>query len=41
MTIDDGVGYGEPFQRATSSLRFDGLGVRLDNLALAERHRRG
>jgi hypothetical protein len=36
MTIDDGVGYGEPFQRATSSLRFDGLGVRLDNLALAK-----
>ena len=36
MTIDDGVGYGEPFQRATSALRFDGLGVRLDNLALAK-----
>ena len=36
MTIDEGVGYGEPFQRATSSLRFDGLGVRLDNLVLSK-----
>ena len=36
MTIEDGVGYGEPFERATSSLRFDGLGVRVDNLALAK-----
>ena len=24
MTIDDGVAYGEPFQKATASLRFDG-----------------
>ena len=36
MTIDDGVGYGEPFQKATASLRFDGAGVRLDDLALAK-----
>jgi translocation and assembly module TamB len=36
MTIDDGIAYGEPFDRATSSLRFDGRGVRLDNLALAK-----
>ena len=36
MTIDDGVAYGEPFQQATSSLRFDGTGVRLDNLNLAK-----
>jgi hypothetical protein len=36
MTIDDGVGYGESFQRATSSLRFDGTGVRIDNLQLAK-----
>ena len=36
MTIDEGVGYGEPFQRATSSLRFDGSGVRVDNLQLAK-----
>jgi hypothetical protein len=34
MTIDDGVAYGEPFQQATSSLRFDGRGVRLDNLEM-------
>ncbi len=32
MTIDDGVAYGEPFQRGTASLRFDGKGVRLDSL---------
>jgi len=36
MTIDDGTAYGEPFSKATSSLRFDGLGVRLDNLSLAK-----
>ena len=41
MTIDDGVAYGEPFQKATASLRFDGTGVRLDGLNLAkdDRHR--
>jgi hypothetical protein len=32
MTIDDGVAYGEPFQKATASLRFDGTGVRLDGI---------
>jgi hypothetical protein len=36
MTITDGVAYGEPFQEATSPLRFDGTGVRLDNLNLAK-----
>src|SRR6185295_9503952 len=36
MTIEDGVGYGESFQRAASSLRFDGKGVRIDNLELAK-----
>lgn len=36
MTIDDAVAYGEPFQRATASLRFDGEGVRLDGLNLAK-----
>ncbi|HXI29114.1 MAG TPA: translocation/assembly module TamB domain-containing protein [Vicinamibacterales bacterium] len=36
MTIDDGVAYGEPFQKATSSLRFDGRGVRLDNLNMTK-----
>jgi hypothetical protein len=36
MTVDEGVAYREPFQRATSALRFDGLGVRLDNLSLVK-----
>lgn len=36
MTIDDGVAYGEPFQKATSALRFDGKGVRLDGIAMAK-----
>lgn len=36
MTIDEGVAYGEPFQRAASSLRFDGTGVRIDNLSLTK-----
>ncbi|PYR25936.1 MAG: hypothetical protein DMF98_10565 [Acidobacteria bacterium] len=30
MTIEKGVAYGEPFEKAASSLRFDGAGVRLD-----------
>ncbi len=30
MTIDRGVAYGESFETATSSLRFEGNGVRLD-----------
>ncbi len=36
MTIDDGVAYGEPFQKATAALRFDGRGVRMDSLNLAK-----
>jgi hypothetical protein len=32
MTIDDGVAYGEAFQKASASLRFDGAGVRLDGI---------
>src|SRR5471030_2727088 len=36
MTITDGVAYGEPFQTATSSLGFDGTGVRLDALNLTK-----
>lgn len=36
MTIDDGVAYGEPFQKAAASLRFDGKGVRLDSIAMAK-----
>ena len=35
MTVDDGVAYGEVFQTATASLRFDGSGVRLDGLTIA------
>jgi translocation-and-assembly-module (TAM) inner membrane subunit TamB-like protein len=36
MTIDDGVAYGEPFQKATASLRFEGDGVRLDAANIAK-----
>ena len=36
MTIEDGVAYGEPFQNATASLRFDGTGVRLDGIEIAK-----
>ena len=36
MTIDEGVAYGEPFQKATASLRFDGTGVRLDGIDIAK-----
>src|SRR5262249_31007941 len=36
LAIDDGVAYGEPFERATASLRFDGSGVRLDNIQMAK-----
>jgi translocation-and-assembly-module (TAM) inner membrane subunit TamB-like protein len=36
MTIENGVAYGEPFERATAALRFDGTGVRLDNIAIAK-----
>jgi hypothetical protein len=36
MTIDDGVAYGEPFQKATAAVRYDGVGVRLDNVQLAK-----
>ena len=40
MTIDDGVAYGEPFQKADASLRFDGAGVRLDGITIVRRRRR-
>ena len=30
LEIADGVAYGEPFERASASLRFEGAGVRLD-----------
>ena len=36
MRIDEGVAYGEPFQNATASLRFDGTGVRLDGIEIAK-----
>lgn len=36
MTIDDVEAYGEPFQRATASLRFDGAGVRLDSVSMSK-----
>ena len=36
MTIDDGTAYGEPFEKAKASLRFDGSGVRLDNAVIAK-----
>jgi translocation and assembly module TamB len=36
MTIGNGVAYGEPFQTASSSLRFEPRGVRLDDLALTK-----
>jgi translocation and assembly module TamB len=32
LAIDNGVAYGEPFETATASLRFEGAGVRLDAL---------
>ena len=32
LVIDKGVAYGEPFDTATSSLRFEGTGVRLDSI---------
>jgi hypothetical protein len=36
MTIDDGIAYGEPFQKATASLRFDGAGVRMDGVNIVK-----
>lgn len=36
MTIDDGIAYGEPFERATAGLRFEEAGVRLDNIQIAK-----
>lgn len=36
MTVDDGIAYDEPFQKASANLRFDGKGVRLDNMQLAK-----
>jgi TamB, inner membrane protein subunit of TAM complex len=36
MQIDAGVAYGETFERATSALRFEGGGVRLDGIDIAK-----
>ena len=36
MTIDRGAAYGEAFQTATASVRFDGGGARLDPIAIAK-----
>ena len=41
MTITNGVAYGEPFERATAALRFEGPGVRLDNIEVAKGTGRG
>lgn len=34
LLIDHGVAYGEPFDTATASLRFEGTGVRLDGMEI-------
>ena len=36
MRIENGVGYDEPFDTATSALRFDGLGVFLDDIVITK-----
>lgn len=36
MTIDEGVAYGEPFERSTGSLRFEGVGVRIDGIEMTK-----
>ncbi len=34
LTIDDGIAYGEPFETASGSLRFEGNGVRIDSIQM-------
>ena len=41
LTIADGVAYGEPFELATAGLRFEGSGVRLDNIQVEKAGGRG
>jgi len=36
MTIEPGVAYGEPFEQAAASLRFDGSGTRLDGIRITK-----
>jgi translocation and assembly module TamB len=35
MTIEEGVAYGEPFEKGTASVRLDGSGIRLDGVHIA------
>jgi len=41
MTISKGVAYGEPFDSATASVRFEGDGVRLDSIQISKGDGRG
>jgi hypothetical protein len=41
MAIEAGTAYGEPFDRATADLRFEGVGVRLDGLEIQKSGGRG
>jgi translocation and assembly module TamB len=41
LTITQGVAYGEPFDSASASVRFEGDGVRLDSIQLAKGEGRG
>jgi hypothetical protein len=41
MVITNGLAYGEPFERASASLRFEGAGVRLDNIEMEKSTGRG
>ena len=36
LAIEQGVAYGEPFEKATAAARFDGRGVRLDTIEVAK-----
>jgi translocation and assembly module TamB len=36
MTIGEGTAWGEPFENAAASLRFDGTGARMDNVTIAK-----
>jgi translocation and assembly module TamB len=41
MTMTKGTAYGEPFDSATASIRFEGEGVRLDSIQIAKGDGRG
>jgi hypothetical protein len=36
LAVEQGVAYGEPFEKATAAARFDGRGVRLDTVEVAK-----